>query len=177
MSTPNYLVYRIILAVGLLAIFESPVTPATPPESTWWQHGQHWYKLYRKAECWNEARNICEHENGYLAVVNNQTEADALLSHFHAKGEAIGALCQDAVHVGIHDLFSEGDWVTLFNEPIAKVYNVWSSKWGRQPDNFGGAQNCGTLYRDGKLNDVPCSIKLPFFCERNDAPILIQFGK
>ncbi|XP_076643572.1 C-type mannose receptor 2-like [Halictus rubicundus] len=136
----------------------------------WKKSGDHWYKLNTKAECWNTARKLCAREGGYLAVVNDNAEADVLISRFHASGEAFDALCQDAVFVGIHDLFGEGDWTTIFNNPIEKVFNEWSNKWGKQPDNFGGAQNCGSLYRDGKLNDVPCSIKLPFFCEKDESP-------
>ncbi|XP_076279064.1 uncharacterized protein LOC143208479 [Lasioglossum baleicum] len=170
MSTPNSFVNCIILAVGLSVIFESQVTLSGGVLDKWEQSGDHWYKLHSKARCWRDALKICRVEGGYLAVVNNQTEADELISRFHDHGQAIGAWCQDAVYVGIHDQFCEGEWITIFNEPIDDVFHDWSSKWGRQPDNFGGAQNCGTLYRDGKLNDVPCTINLPFFCEKDTEP-------
>ncbi|XP_076382476.1 uncharacterized protein LOC117225762 [Megalopta genalis] len=162
----NSFVDRVILVIGMMVIFDplsSRSAPAPNPYSLW---NSRCYKLHTKIENWARARRACILEGAHLVVINNKEEADMLKGKFHEKDEAVGASCQDAVFVGIHDQFDERDWVTIFDEPIATVFNEWSDKWGVQPDNFGGHQNCGTLYRDGKLNDVPCTMKLPFFCEK-----------
>jgi hypothetical protein len=41
-------------------------------------------------------------------------------------------------------------------------YNPWLP---RQPDNAGGKEDCGSLHRNGGLNDISCPLKLAFFCE------------
>lgn len=34
-----------------------------------------------------------------------------------------------------------------------------------EPNNSGGPENCGSFYRYGGLNDLPCSCRGPFVCE------------
>lgn len=68
--------------------------------------------------------------------------------------------------IGIHDLFFEGDWVTILGDSIHKNgYTKWSDRWGVQPDNGGGVQNCGTLLKEGGMDDVSCNAQFAFFCE------------
>lgn len=71
------------------------------------------------------------------------------------------------VFVGIHDLFVEGDWVTVFDEPLSAAgYSSWGKSEGiQQPDNRDGTENCGMMWWDGKFADIVCSLELPFFCE------------
>lgn len=172
MMTSNSFVNCIILAVGLSVVFESQVTLSGGVLDEWEKTGVHWYKLHSSSLQWYDALKFCKRDNAYLAVVNDEAEAKALVSRFHNNGDAMGAQCQDSVFVGIHDQFCENEWVTIFNDPIEDVFHEWSTKWGRQPDNFGGWQNCGSLHREGKLNDVPCNMYLPFFCESDTEPNL-----
>lgn len=71
--------------------------------------------------------------------------------------------------IGIHDMFKEGDWITVSGEPFVESRLVrWNTgTWkARQPDNGGGkGQNCGAIYKDGTLDDVRCDRKYPYFCE------------
>lgn len=73
------------------------------------------------------------------------------------------------MYLGIHDIFVEGDWVTIHDESLIKSgYSAWTDKWGGQPDNAGSIQNCGTMLEDGTLDDVACDIPVAFFCEIPD---------
>lgn len=71
------------------------------------------------------------------------------------------------LYVGTHDLYKEGDWVTVLDDPLPKTgFSKWSTKWGGQPDNGGGRQHCGALVKEGGgLDDVACDIQFPFVCE------------
>lgn len=89
-----------------------------------------------------------------------------LLEMFNRSGPFKGAATQQEAFLGLHDLYKEGEWVTVLGDSLAKTgYSKWSEKWGGQPDNGGGKQHCGALVQDGSMDDVACEIMLPFFCE------------
>lgn len=71
-------------------------------------------------------------------------------------------------YIGIHDLFQEGDWVTVSGEPLDSTgYIQWSPDWGRSAQPNGGTeQNCGTLLVQGGMNDIRCKIETAFVCEK-----------
>lgn len=82
-----------------------------------------------------------------------------------AEGSIVHASFTDKAFVGVHDLFEEGDWVTLEGEPMhATGYAEWWPKLDN-PNNLDGHQNCGALMNEGGLNDVMCYRKYAFFCE------------
>lgn len=125
------------------------------------------YKLHTKAKTWNEARKICNEEGAHLAIINSNTEAKVLTDLFGRAGPIEGGINQNEGLLGIHDLYAEGEWVSIQGDSLEKTgYSAWTDKWGGQPDNAGGIQNCGVLVvEDGKLDDVACNIPLAFFCE------------
>ncbi|OXU32092.1 hypothetical protein TSAR_007849 [Trichomalopsis sarcophagae] len=91
-----------------------------------------------------------------------------LMDIFTKSGPVKGAPYLDLAYVGIHDLYKEGEWVTILGESLFKTgYTVWSDKWGGQPDNGGssGNQNCGVFLKEGGLDDVNCDMPFAFFCE------------
>lgn len=98
---------------------------------------------------------------GQLAIINSIAEEKILLH-----------ILQDAnitvAWLGIHDLYEEGDWVTVTGEPLESTgYTGWTLKFkNSQPDNAGGNENCATLIVEGGMNDVNCnSWNFTFFCE------------
>ncbi|XP_008203346.1 hemolymph lipopolysaccharide-binding protein [Nasonia vitripennis] len=126
------------------------------------------HKLHTRAASWNEARKMCNEEGGHLAIINSLTEATMLMDIFTKSGPVKGAPYLDLAYVGIHDLYKEGEWVTILGESLFKTgYTVWSDKWGGQPDNGGssGNQNCGVFLKEGGLDDVNCDMPFAFFCE------------
>ena len=84
-----------------------------------------------------------------------------------AVGSIKGGLNKEEALVGIHDLYKEGEWVTIFGESVyATGYSHWSpTYWNGQPDNYGGNQNCGAVLDQGGMDDVFCHDKFAFFCE------------
>ncbi|XP_015586159.1 hemolymph lipopolysaccharide-binding protein isoform X2 [Cephus cinctus] len=123
------------------------------------------YRLHTRGMAWNDARHTCEQEDGHLAIINSAAEAATLIQFYRKVGTAsiIHAATQEFVHIGFHDLYGEGDFVTIHGDSIYKAgYSNWA---GGQPDNVGNNENCGSLYFGGGLNDVNCQMKLGFICE------------
>ncbi|EFN88914.1 hemolymph lipopolysaccharide-binding protein [Harpegnathos saltator] len=124
------------------------------------------HKLHTRAVTWNDARKICNEEGGHLAIINSVAEAHVLLEIFNHSGPIKGAVYPDEAFLGVHDLYKEGDWVTVLGDSLAKTgYTRWSDKWGGQPDNGGGRQHCGALMKEGGMDDVACDVPFPFLCE------------
>lgn len=85
---------------------------------------------------------------------------------FHNAKNIRNVTGNEQAFIGIHDLFFEGDWVTVLGDSLHKYgYAKWSDRWGGQPDNGGLVQNCGTLLKDGGMDDVSCNAQFAFFCE------------
>lgn len=69
--------------------------------------------------------------------------------------------------LGIHDIYEEGDWNTIMDEPLeATGYSKWKSD---SPNNLNNNRNCGLLLKESEigLNDQDCTVEYPFFCEIN----------
>ena len=92
---------------------------------------------------------------------------------FNRSGPVKGASYEDVAFLGIHDLYKEGEWVTIKGDSLFKTgYTKWSDKWGGQPDNGGGKQNCGVFLKEGGLDDVSCEVPFAFFCEISNVQFL-----
>ena len=119
------------------------------------------HKLNKRKVKWDEARKACMAEGGQLAILNSVKEEKMLVDWMNRENV-------DTTWLGVHDQFTEGDWVTLTGESIDTTgYNTWNAMWPNQPDNFGGNQNCGSLLKQGGMDDTNCNINLPYFCKIN----------
>ncbi|XP_003701025.1 hemolymph lipopolysaccharide-binding protein-like [Megachile rotundata] len=124
------------------------------------------HKLHTRARTWNDARKVCIDEGGHLAIINSDAEERALLDIFKRTGPIKGSWVNDEAFLGIHDLFAEGDWTTVFGDSLAKAgFTTWSNKWSGQPDNWNNTQHCGAILKEGGMDDVTCNQPHAFFCE------------
>ncbi|XP_046146156.1 hemolymph lipopolysaccharide-binding protein-like [Osmia bicornis bicornis] len=124
------------------------------------------HKLHTRAESWNNARKICNQEGGHLAIINSYAEQRVLMELFKRSGPVVGAIYKKQASLGLHDLYMEGDWVTILGDPLAVTgFTVWSNSGTGQPDNTGGVQHCAGMLRDGTMDDINCNIRHAFFCE------------
>ncbi|XP_021923416.1 hemolymph lipopolysaccharide-binding protein-like isoform X2 [Zootermopsis nevadensis] len=129
--------------------------------------GMGYYKLHTTPRTWNEALRTCAVEGAHLAIVNSESEARFLQLLFSRHPKITGGNHNDYAYLGVHDMFSEGQFTTIFGDPLN---NTGYMKWvGGQPDN-GGAEpgsDCLSLYRaQANFNDLPCNWKLAAFCEQ-----------
>ncbi|XP_076618750.1 hemolymph lipopolysaccharide-binding protein-like isoform X1 [Colletes latitarsis] len=118
------------------------------------------HKLHTRKLSWNRARKSCIDEGGYLAIPNSLAEEAVLIKWMLASKV-------DTAWLGIHDLFEEGDWVTLTGESLEKSgYDRWTPAIPTDPDNFGGNQNCAILLsKHGGMDDIGCGSSHAYFCE------------
>ncbi|CAB0037195.1 unnamed protein product [Trichogramma brassicae] len=131
------------------------------------------YKLHTNGKQWNDARKICTLEGAHLAIINSQAEESLLVEMlWNAASTIKNVVNVEEAFIGIHDLFQQGEWVTVFGESLyATGYSAWSATyWNGQPDNFGGSQHCGAVLRQGGMDDVHCLHKFAFFCELPPKP-------
>ena len=77
-------------------------------------------------------------------------------------GKAIGAT---QIHLGMHDLYKEGDWVTILDMPLRGRYTNWCLD---NPNNGYGDrdEHCGAYWvSQNGWNDIKCDDRYQFMCE------------
>ncbi|XP_067000267.2 hemolymph lipopolysaccharide-binding protein [Anabrus simplex] len=138
-----------------------------PPRVTGYEFfpGIGFYKHHKEARTWDDAQKTCVKEGAHLAIINSEEESAVIMFMMSRAPEV-----NQWAFVGFHDRFVEGQYLTIFGEPLANTgFKRWSSSG--QPDNYGGnstypGEDCGSIHRNGGLNDLPCSAKISFFCEQ-----------
>ena len=84
--------------------------PAEPPRfigSYQYLPGVGYYKLYKYKLTWGDAWSQCRDDNAHLLVVNSQQELEAV------KALMIEAKSDGWSHIGVHDLFLNGRYITV----------------------------------------------------------------
>ncbi|XP_067005234.2 hemolymph lipopolysaccharide-binding protein [Anabrus simplex] len=123
-----------------------------------------YYKFHTEGISWERARRRCAQEGAHLAIIDTPKEAEELKKMFaeHPKIADVDWLNNQA-YIGVHDQADEGNFVTVFGNSL--TYQNWENG---EPNNGGGKEeeNCVTMVRNGKMNDVHCELPLPFFCEQ-----------
>ena len=75
--------------------------------------GVGYYKIHSVRKNWHEARQICAQEGGHLAIINSEEESKVLQSMF---APVAAKLNMDRVFIGFHDLYNEGQYLTVFGK-------------------------------------------------------------
>jgi len=75
--------------------------------------GVGYYKIHSELKTWHEARQICAQEGGHLAIINTEEESKVLQSMF---GPVAAKLNVVWVLIGFHDLYDEGQYLTVFGK-------------------------------------------------------------
>ncbi|XP_046736228.1 hemolymph lipopolysaccharide-binding protein-like [Diprion similis] len=121
------------------------------------------YKVHTRGVPWNEARKTCDEEGGHLVILNSVTEAKKVTELFKKAERFTGSSWPDWVSIGFHDLYAEGEHVTIHGQTLAKAgFSEWVAG---EPNDLGKRENCGSLYKNGRLNDHECVTPLGFICE------------
>lgn len=117
----------------------------------------HCYYLYDldTVATWEEAKEYCESQGGYLATVTSKEEDKFLYSYITDMGF-------DSVLFGLSDIDQENVWTWVTGEPFS--YENWAP---REPNHQGGYEHYGMYYeknKDGTWNDGSGKT-CPFLCE------------
>jgi hypothetical protein len=81
-----------------------------------------YYKFHTTAKTWDEARQICQQEGGYLVVINSEAESKVLQSLFDGVKKLEGVNNNDYAFVGFHDRFVENEYLTVFGKTVPSPY-------------------------------------------------------
>ncbi|XP_046411996.1 macrophage mannose receptor 1-like [Neodiprion fabricii] len=139
--------------------------PVTRRDDYTYTSGIGGYKVHTRAVLWNEARITCEEEGGHLAILNSAAEANAVTQLCKKSPAITGSPLPQFAGIGFHDLYREGQYVTIHGQTLAKAgFTQWAPG---QPDNIydGKPENCGSLDKNGGLNDIGCDVPIGFVCE------------
>ncbi|KAJ9590508.1 hypothetical protein L9F63_016459 [Diploptera punctata] len=124
--------------------------------------GLGYYKLHTDVKTWDEAHVACEAEGAHLLIINSDEEAKALEIFWDANPKILNGDPNNWAHVGFHDKYKKGQYLTIFNQSLVSTGYV---KW-YPGDPQGGQQNCGIVVRKSNLlADIYCNSVIPFFCE------------
>ncbi|KAK7863103.1 hypothetical protein R5R35_001026 [Gryllus longicercus] len=132
---------------------EGPPSPVPPDYHLF--GGLGYYKAHPERLSWLEAKKVCEDEGGHLVILNSQEEADIIKN--------LAASLGGVILVGVHDMFSDGKFVTVHGEPLE---TTGYANWKQNEPNGGKNENCVNIYASGLLNDLSCDkSKYAFVCE------------
>ncbi|XP_069703794.1 hemolymph lipopolysaccharide-binding protein-like isoform X2 [Periplaneta americana] len=151
-------------AIQVIATLVAPPPKAHPGYELF--PGVGYYKLHTKSAVWEEAIRICEQEGAHLGIINSDEESQVMGNLLARHPKLVDVVHQGVAFLGFHDMYVEGQYVTIFGEPLNSTgYVKWNSN---QPDNAGGnpGEDCGSVLTNGKLNDLPCRAKEAFICEQ-----------
>ncbi|CAK1545330.1 unnamed protein product [Leptosia nina] len=126
------------------------------------------YKFHTTPKTWLEAVQVCNAEQSYLAIIDSQLEADHFvnLTRIAKKDDVEGSYLRGAVHLGFTRTNSQ--WRSIKGRPVKALGYC---KWGHNQPDGGDNETCGSMFYNGKLNDINCEQKCFFICER-EIPIL-----
>ncbi|XP_028157911.1 uncharacterized protein LOC114351067 [Ostrinia furnacalis] len=125
------------------------------------------YQIPTIAYTWNQAYAECAAEGAHLVVLNSQAEHDEVQRLMNSAPRIQEARETWFFHAGFRAQTTDQQRVfkTIFNETLEDAgYSTWADN---EPNNALQNENCGTLFKnDGKLNDVDCSYRYGFICEK-----------
>ncbi|KAM9701255.1 asialoglycoprotein receptor 2-like [Menidia menidia] len=124
----------------------------------WQNSGSSCYFYSRTTLSWHEARDWCNAHQAQLAVLLSDAEWDFVTSH------SSGSF----YWIGLTDEKNER-WEWVNQTPYAMDRRRWKPG---QPDSWTrhglgpGDEDCAHLHSDGRLNDLHCSSRLRYICQR-----------
>ncbi|CAG4910852.1 unnamed protein product [Colias eurytheme] len=118
------------------------------------------YKFHSTPMKWTDAYVVCSAEQSYLAIIDSQEEADHLANLTNNANKDIGGdFLGGAVHLGF---VQKNEWRSIKGMPFK---SLGYTRWGNGQPDGGEREKCGSMFYNGKLNDINCDVKCFFICE------------
>ncbi|KAJ9593475.1 hypothetical protein L9F63_014960, partial [Diploptera punctata] len=151
-----------LISISIFFISFKPVKPQTenesPPDSPPAGYinirNYGYYKFHEQKVDWHLASFVCRREGARLVVLNSEAEANKLKARWN--------LPESWAWIGIHDLYEEGVYVTIYNQTLEEA---GYSKVQPGELNGGTSENCGGMTKDALLVNHWCHAPLQFICE------------
>lgn len=112
------------------------------------------------AEKWSEARKICQKEGGDLAIINSIAESRVIAKLLADSYPHYDSTWQGCALIGVIE--QKGHYVTIDGRSLEEAGFAW---WAPGEPNNPGDEHCGSVTKDGLLNDSHCDKKYAFVCE------------
>ncbi|XP_028254801.1 asialoglycoprotein receptor 1 [Parambassis ranga] len=123
----------------------------------WTLFGQNCYFFSRSSLTWNESRAWCDRQGAHLVILH--TDWEFVTRH----------TVPELFWVGLSD-WRTGKWEWVNQTPYTMERRHWVPG---QPDNWtghglgAGDEDCAHLHSDGRLNDLHCSSRLRYVCQKH----------
>ncbi|XP_034020866.1 C-type lectin domain family 10 member A-like isoform X1 [Thalassophryne amazonica] len=125
----------------------------------WERLGSSCYFFSSSVLSWEESRDWCRGQEAHLVILNTEEEWDFVVKHTH------GVLYWVGLSIG-----KTGSWEWSNQTPYVMERRRWKPG---QPDRWTGhglgtgSEDCVNLGTNGRLNDLHCSTKLPYICQKH----------
>ncbi|XP_053199673.1 C-type lectin domain family 10 member A-like [Scomber japonicus] len=117
------------------------------------------YFFSKAAMSWHDARDWCNGHESHLAILHTDEEWEFVTSHTSGVFYWVGLTDERT-----------GRWEWVNQTPYLMNRRRWMPG---QPDSWThhglghGDEDCAHLHRDGRLNDLHCSTKMHFVCQKH----------
>ncbi|XP_041842294.1 asialoglycoprotein receptor 2-like [Melanotaenia boesemani] len=123
----------------------------------WTLFGSDCYFFSVDSLSWNESRIWCEQQNSHLVILHTDKEWDFVTRRS----------VPNFYWVGLSD-WRTGKWEWVNQTPYTLERRRWAPG---QPDNWSvyghGTEDCAHLHDNGHLNDMFCTMKVRFICQKH----------
>uniref|UniRef100_A0A7M4F5M9 C-type lectin domain-containing protein n=1 Tax=Crocodylus porosus TaxID=8502 RepID=A0A7M4F5M9_CROPO len=125
------------------------------PESREWRYfnGKCYYFSLQEME-WDKAKEQCKELHSQLVVINNLAEQNFLAYRMQGR---------ERYWLGLTDLNTEGKWEWIDGTDYMNGFTFWKKG---EPNDSGTHEDCAHLWTLGEWNDVYCTYKCHYICEK-----------
>ncbi|KAM9449645.1 C-type lectin domain family 4 member E-like [Clarias gariepinus] len=116
------------------------------------------YYISTEEKSWTESRQDCRERGADLLIINNAEEWEFIIKQLGSYNQA---------WVGLTDRDTEGEWKWVDGTKQTSGTRYWHKG---EPNDQGNNEDCGEIrmFSDKKAwNDLPCSHKIQWICEKN----------
>jgi len=129
----------------------------------WWFLEENCYFFGKKERSFEKAQNFCMDMNSTLFEPKNLKTNDLVFEKAKNVSERWGSQYK-FFWIGIHDLNNEGNFTYVSDQNETVI--PWDNWNEGEPNNFKNGEDCVYSHDHGKWNDMNCTAKSEFICEK-----------
>ena len=126
----------------------------------WRAKGESCYKIISQGKQFSDASSDCKARGGRVVKITSRSELNFLFETFIKPLKSISAW------IGLTRIPNTETFQWEDNTKLEK-FKFWNTL---EPNNSGNEENCVELFTNsGKWNDITCSLKRPYICEKGES--------
>ncbi|XP_053399913.1 perlucin-like protein [Mercenaria mercenaria] len=159
-ASPYWNRRRIVMFRLLIFLVFIQLTISACPNG-WLENGNSCYLFSNDEEYWTGAFEMCRIVGGHLVEINDDTENKFIAAQASSTGRQYW--------LSLTDVVEEGNWVWMTSK-MPMTYSNWNM--GEPTASFhGDFEDCVDMYTNGKWNDVTCTTRKFYVCEKENESI------